>query len=256
VRPAASRRELEEAFRLIYSSYLRRGYMEPDPSRIRLSLFNALPSTATFVGVLEDRVIATVSLVPDSELGLPMDEVYAPELGKLRAQGRRLSEVTMLADRRLEVQRTLPMLLALMKLVFDYASLVVKADDLCIAVNPRHEEFYRRFLLFDDLDGLRTYPSVRNNPAVGLRLEVSQARQRCEGNELLMRTFFQRRTPAEVFLQRYRMTQDDLRYFFVELTSLFRKAPARAIEVLKAHYPGCPWQEWLAAPSAEGAGAR
>ena len=183
-----------------------------------------------------------------------MDVIYGPELQELRKRGRRLTEVTMLADRRLEVQRTLPMLLTLMKLVFDYATLVVKADDLCIAINPRHEEFYKRFLLFTKLGELRTYPSVRNNPALALRLEVSQARARCEGSELLTRTFFEQRTPTEKFLRRYRMTEDDLRYFFVELTPLFRKAPARMLEVLKACYPEHPWTEWLSPSQAEGAG--
>jgi hypothetical protein len=151
VRPAASRDEFEQAFALVYQNYLRRGYVSPSSSQIRLSKFNIVPETATFVGVLNGQVIATVSLVPDSMLGLPMDDIYADRLRPLRDTGRRLTEVTMLADRRLEINRTLPMLLSLMKLVFDYARTQLMADDICITINPRHEAFYRRYMLFMDL---------------------------------------------------------------------------------------------------------
>jgi len=244
VAPAACRHELEQAFRLVYASYLQRGYIEPNPAEVRLSLFNAFPTTVTFVSVLEGTVIATVSLVPDTPVGLPMDEVYHEEVQALRDEGRRLAEVTMLADRRRKLRRTLPMLLFMMKRVFDYATLVLRANDLCITVNPRHEAYYERYLLFRSLGALRTYPSVRDNPALAKRLDLDHVREMCEGNQQLIEQFFTDRTPLEILKRGYKMQPDDLGYFFTELTDLFRTAPAEVTECLRSYYPQCPWAEW------------
>jgi hypothetical protein len=55
---------------------------------------------STLVLLIQDscgREAATVSLVFDSPAGLPCDEVHGAELAPLRAQGRRLAEVTRLA---------------------------------------------------------------------------------------------------------------------------------------------------------------
>jgi len=244
VGPARSRNELEQAYRLVYQSYLQRGYVPADPSEIRVGLHNALSETVTFVGVLNDEVVATVSLVPDTPIGLPMDDIYHNEMQALRKSGRRVTEVTMLADRRRDLRRTLPMLLSLMKLVFDYATLVLKANDLCITINPRHESFYRRYLLFTDLGEERTYPSVLNNPALAKRLDLDDVREATRGNRLLERVFYTERTPTSVFIERYRMTCDDLHYFCVQLTSVLRDATPEAITYLRRTRTECPWEEW------------
>ncbi|MGD2174031.1 MAG: hypothetical protein PVJ27_01410 [Candidatus Brocadiaceae bacterium] len=246
VRPATSREELEQAFRLVYSSYLQRGYIGPDPSGVRLSVFNALPGTVTFVSVFEERVIATVTVVPDTPMGLPMDEIYHREVQELRDAGRELAEVTMLADRRRELQRALPMLLLLMKCVFDYATLVLEANDLCITINPRHQTYYERYLLFKPLGELKHYPSVRNNPALAKRLDLDRVREECEGNQELVEHFFRNRTSRDLLTRRHQMTQEDLRYFLVELTSTLRNASPEARQMLRECYPACPWDEWLA----------
>ena len=155
IRPALDRSELESAYELVYENYRSRDYIPPNSSGLRLTIFNAFPSTLTFVGVVHGAVIATVSLIPDTPVGLPMDEIYHDEVQGLREAGRRLVEVTMLADRRLSVRRSLAMVLSLMKLVFDYATLSLKATDLCITVNPHHDKFYHEYLLFTPLGGLR-----------------------------------------------------------------------------------------------------
>jgi len=248
VRPAASRQELEEAYHLVYTGYLQYGYLEPDPSELRLSVFNAFPTTVTFVAVLRgEHIVATISLIPDSPIGLPMDEIYHEEAQRLRDAGRELAEVTMLADRRLEIRRSLPMLLLMMKRVFDYATLILNANDLCITINPRHETYYERYLLFRHLGGLKTYPSVRNNPALAKRLNLDTVRSECQGNEELVNEFFRDRTPLDVLLDAYRLTPEDIHYFLVERTSLLEEASEEALHCLRGFHPDCPWDEWRAA---------
>ena len=244
VRPAASRDELEQAYRLVYHSYLQRAYVNRDPSEIRLSIFNAFPGAITFVGAMAEEVISTVSLVPDTPVGMPMDEIFHHELQTLRANGRRLAEVTMLADRRAEFRRTLPMLLQLMKLVFDYATLVLKANDLCITINPRHAKFYKRYLLFDPMGGPKSYPSVRNNPALAERLNLDDARAACDGHDNLQKQFLENRTSIALFENRYRMTCNDLHYFCIEVAPVLRNAQRAAVGHLRRVRPECPWDAW------------
>ena len=246
VRAANSRDELEEVYRLVYLSYLQRGYIAESPVQMRFSVFNALPETITFVGEVGGEIIAAGTMVPDTPMGLPMDEVYRYEVQALRDQGRRLTEVTMLADRRHEIHRTLPVVMLLMKHIFEYATLVLKANDLCITINPRHETYYRRFLLFQQLGGLKNYPSVRNNPALAERLDLDHVREESEGNERLLCQFYADRTPMATLCERYAMAPEDMRHFFVELTDTFRQAPAEKINYLRRLYPDCPWDQWLA----------
>jgi len=248
LRPAESRDELEAAYRLVYQSYVRRSYIDPHPGGVRVTLFNAVPDAVTFIAALRGEVIATVSLLPDTPAGLPMDEIYHSELDKLRRAGRRLSEVTMLADRRLEIRRTLPMLLQLMKLVFDYATRVLEAHDLCVTINPRHDAFYKRYLLFTDIGGRKMYPSVRNNPAVARRLNLLTVRDRTRGRVALQTTFFENRYDREFFNRRYRMTAEDIQYFH-GLCGMVSRAPAGLIEWFKSLYPNLPWDEWRSHPA-------
>jgi len=244
VRLAACRDELEEAYELVYTNYVQRGYIQEHSGGIRVTVFNAFPTTRTFVAVLDDQVIATVSLVEDTPAGLPMDEIYKRELDALREQGRKISEVTMLADRRRLIRRALAMLLMLMKRVFDYAALVQHADDLCITINPRHESYYERCLLFKPLGPLRSYPSVRENPALAKRLNIEEAVKECVGNEELQEQFLRNRTPMSMLNSGYRMTRDDLHYFLVERTTVLRDAPNATVDYLKQYYPDCPWDDW------------
>ncbi len=71
-RQVRDRRELQHALRLVHDNYVDCGYMSPHPSGFRLSVYYAMPSTRTFISVVDDEVIATVSLFCDSPLALPM----------------------------------------------------------------------------------------------------------------------------------------------------------------------------------------
>jgi len=180
-------------------------------------------------------------MIPDTPIGLPMDEIYHDEVQALRDGGRRLVEVTMLADRRLSVSRSLAMVLALMKLVFDYATLSLKSTDLCITVNPHHDKFYHEYLLFTPLGGLRAYPSVSGNPAIARRLDLVRVEEECQGRPVLLHRFFEDRTPLSVFEKRYRMSDADLSYFFMERTQTFQEAPAYMLSRLREYYPDFNW---------------
>lgn len=171
---AVTEAEREAAFRLVHDQYVARGYIRPDPTGRRVGAHHALPSTRVFIGRIGDEVIATVSLVPDSTLGLPCDDLYAAELAPLRARGRRIAEVSALAihdrwrDVGLLVVRKLVQMIAL------YADRLAGLDTLCIAVNPRHARFYESCLRFQRFGDVKAYPAVNDAPAVALRLDLAR----------------------------------------------------------------------------------
>ena len=205
--PARSMEELRQAYRLVYHSYLDRGYIEANEMGERFGFHNLLPETTTFVGMLKTTVIATVTLVVDTSMGLPMEEIYHDELEPLRREGQRLGEVTMLADRRQQFRRTLPMVLALFRVLMDHAIEVAKIDQLCITLNPRHADFYRELLHFHPLGGEKSYPSVRDNPALAMRFPLETLggllKQDARYRGLYERTETIRRAGEE---SRYRLT--------------------------------------------------
>ena len=113
---ANRRRELELAFRRVYESYVRTGLIEPNCFRMRITPHHLLPTTDVIVSLLRREVMCTISLVRDSELALPMEMIYGPEVARRRDQGLRLAEASCLADRRTGVKRSLPMVLRIMAL--------------------------------------------------------------------------------------------------------------------------------------------
>ncbi len=68
-RQVRTREELLAAMALVHDQYVRCGYMPPHPSGFRAVVHNALPSTASYVALAGDELIATVSLFLDSQLG-------------------------------------------------------------------------------------------------------------------------------------------------------------------------------------------
>jgi UDP:flavonoid glycosyltransferase YjiC (YdhE family) len=162
--------EREQAFRLLHDVYVQRGLLDPSPDGLRVSVFSVLPTTAVFIGIRDGRVLSTMSLIEDSALGLPMEELYGPEITRLRRVRHRIAEVGALAIAP-EV-RGRGWNLMMYNLMFRWAHFYRGIDDLAIAVNPRAADFYRTVILFEPLGELRTYARLKNAPAVALDLNL------------------------------------------------------------------------------------
>jgi hypothetical protein len=188
---ASTSQEWREAFQLLAATYRARGYEAAD-SELRFTPHNALPDTVTFVAKENDRVLATLSMVPDNTLlGLPMECLFREEIDALRAKGKRLMEVTGLADHKLSLREFTPVFLALMRFVAQYASLN-GATSWVIAVNPRHRLFYQRILGFVPFGEPKEYPSVQNHPAEAYYLDVPLLKRRPEMFRKLFGQFMRR----------------------------------------------------------------
>lgn len=205
---ASQRGEFEAAYRLVHDAYVRQGLTEPLRSGMRITPYQLLPTTDVLVALVRDEVFCTMSLVADGEMGLPMESIFAEELALRRQQGLRLAEVSCLADRRSQLSRSLPALYGLMRLMVQSAR-ARGVDQLLVACHPRHAKFYRRALGFDTISEVRSYQTVRGNPAVALVQDLNLAQQ---NHPELYRRFFGQRLPESAL--RPRPMSDHLRENF------------------------------------------
>jgi hypothetical protein len=173
--------EWEQAFELLAASHRGRGYEIPGSMPFRFTPYHILPDTVTLVAMHRDRVVATLSVVPDTSLlGLPMESVYAEQVGVLRLRRRRLSEAISLADRDLTIREFIRVSRALIRLAIQY-QLSRGGDTLLITVNPRHRSFYREVMGFEPLGPRRFYPSVQGHPAEAYGLDADRMQSRAPG---------------------------------------------------------------------------
>jgi hypothetical protein len=243
---ARTKKELEEAFALVYKEYAQRGYIPKHyKSKLRLSLFNALPTTTTFVAKQGRRVVATVTLIPDSPLGIPMDKIYKREVDRLRRKGRNIAEVSQLSiDSKLFPPGWFSMfnfaklifVFKLFKLVLDYALYVNKVSDFCIVINPQHQYLYK-FLGFEVLGGFRYYGSVNRAPAIAKRLNLEVCEKIARNRKGLYKIFFGYKIDPDALSNKYQLSLSDLEYFFVKKSDIFKKTTNKQFAYLESCYP-------------------
>jgi len=247
IKYAESQDELAAAFRIVHDAYVEAGYILPHRSGMRLRIFESLPHNITFLGNVDDRPVATASLILDSPLGLPMEESYPDEIDALRRAGRKLAEVSGLATVR--ELRHQSMFLYVCKVLLAYA-IYVGVDDLCIVISPEHEDFFREVLLFEPLAGQRVINVQTQDTVVACRLNLDpdsfhdrwyEAYNMAEYDTNLYVFFFT--WEHDGFRQRGRpggqviMTPQMLHYFFVEQTDVFRDATPEQMRFVQACYP-------------------
>jgi hypothetical protein len=164
--------ELRGAFRLIHQAYVQRGLALPNSLEMRVTPYHGLISTEVVIGRYHEDVICTATIIHDGDMGLPMECVYQRDVEKFRERNLKICEISCLADRRKHMARSFPALSRLMSLIAQ-SSFRRGTNEVLIAVHPRHARFYERYLGFTQFADERTYPSVRNHPAVALHLDLN-----------------------------------------------------------------------------------
>ncbi len=164
--------DVHGAFRLLYESYRKRGFIPDSAPRLRYTHFNLRPHSATFIARNPDQVAATVSLIPDSALaGVPMDELYIEELLALRNQGRKLGEISGLAIDPSFTSASIHVLIGLVRLVHARA-LELGLTDVVAACHPKHGRLFQRLFFFEEIGAPKMYESLSGAPAVAVRLDL------------------------------------------------------------------------------------
>jgi hypothetical protein len=130
-----------EAGVLVERRYSGRGYQIPAA--------NVDPSLFTFLAYNEGNVVGTVGVRLDSPKRLTADDIYPDELAKLRAEGHRLCEFTRLAVDTSSASK--PVLAGLFHTAYLYAAVISGCTHAVIEVNPRHVNYYRKALKFEEV---------------------------------------------------------------------------------------------------------
>lgn len=170
IRLAHSNERVNSASMLVQRKYASRGYSS--------SGFQKEPERITLMAFQEDKVIGTLTLGLDSQQnGLLVEDLYKTEIAQLRAQGRKVCELTKLA---VDQSRGSKLVLAsLFHISYIYGRVMQQYTDVVIEVNPKHVAFYKRLLGFKEFGSERLCNRV-NAPAVLLRLELAYVDQQIE----------------------------------------------------------------------------
>lgn len=250
VKIAETREELESAYSLLHDCYVGMRLMKPHPAGLRCSLYSALPYTTTIIAKRGDKIVGTVSLIKDSEVGVPSDKEYQDENDLHRAQGHRLVEVSALAVSPEVRNQGHTVSLHLMKYLYQYATRYMDCDMLCATIHPRAWDFYAALLGFKRNGKVVNYGFVQGALAIHITLDLEwtenvwmpQAYRDVPAERDLLR-FMTREPSPFVFPDRSAssvldpvLTPENLEYFFAERTSVFAEVSPKELALIRSAY--------------------
>ena len=147
---AETKEELEACFAVLHDAYVDSGFMKPDPSGMRVTIYHALPTTTTLCAKYDGEVVGTISLIRESALGVPLQKIF--DLNSVREKEGLIAEVSALAVHRRFRKTGGSILFPLMKFMYEYCTTFFDTRHLVIAVNPSHIEMYESLLFFRGFD--------------------------------------------------------------------------------------------------------
>jgi hypothetical protein len=243
---ASSAADRCRCWRLVYEVYRRKEYAGHDPARLWYSIFDALPETVTLMVERQGELVGSVTVIPDSPLGLPVDATFPAESFALRLAGQRAAEVCGLVQSAPSERSGVRVVRRLCELAVLVAGRALECSDMLITVNPRHEGFYTKLMLFERRGRVVDCDRVSGAPAVCLHLNLAEAGRHVERAKLpgapanLYRRFMpadRARGIAERIRRAVRpMDEASLRRYFVEDRPLIPSAPRNARHYLEERY--------------------
>ncbi|PCJ59952.1 MAG: hypothetical protein COA79_09100 [Planctomycetota bacterium] len=216
-----------EAYRLLYSVYVEKEFATPNKSKMWFSLFDAHPDTVTFIAKENNVLVGAITVVFNSEMGLPANDLYADEINEFITEGHKVAEIISLG-----IQKRARYAQKILIKLFNFAYLAARGlhsvTDLIITVNPKHEPFYKRKLLFDMLGGNKCYEKVGGAEAVLLKLDlkkieklVDKIRLEKHPKKTIYQQFFKASEKLELIKKIKKklkpMTTKEMHYFFGKL---------------------------------------
>lgn len=171
------------AIKLVNEMYSRYGYVDLESGQdSKISTFLAEEGTVTMLAEHDSEIAGTISVVPDSEHGLPMDIIYYDELAPYRIAHKKILEVCQFAVNKkvfeeLEANKQgknieREVSVGLIGLCIHYA-LQHSYDFVCFTINPKHRSFYESFGCAR-IGEEKEYPSVSNAPALAYALDIHE----------------------------------------------------------------------------------
>lgn len=247
---AETKEELEACFSLLHDAYVSSGFMRPDPSGMRVTIYHALPTTTTLCAKFDGEVVGTLSLIRESVFGFPLQSIF--DLHEIREEKGRIAEVSALAVHPKFRNTGGSILFPLMKFMYEYCTTFFDTRHLVIAVNPNRIELYESLLFFKKLtqNSVEHYDFANGAPAVGASVDLHLAPalfKRIYGKKPRRKNlylYFLRTKLRNIVMpgRRYFTTNDPvmtpmlLDYFFNQCTSTFRNLDERERGLLHSIY--------------------
>jgi hypothetical protein len=239
----------EKTFRFVYDTYVSKGYNLQLGRRSGLwcTIHHLHPSTISFLAEKNGQPVGTVSIIPDSRLGLPADLIFPEKMSSLRKAERRLCEVFSLAADTGIAGGSVEVTMHLYRCIHLAAVSLLHKNEIVASIMAHHANFYTDILLFDEIS-----PDSRQSPKTDeqvcfthINLETmpnryAQRYSRLKGKRNLYRWFFQNtEEPAMVeWIRQHRrpMTTDELHYFGGITSSILTEAKPEIVAILMEYY--------------------
>ncbi|PCJ59512.1 MAG: hypothetical protein COA79_10725 [Planctomycetota bacterium] len=170
VKLATTQDHLKQAYHLTYQTYLEKGYVAKNTSKMWVPEWSKNNDSAVIIVLKNEKVVGTLTAGFGSNTILPADTIFNDELNIFRNQNENIAEVMSLSllpnmkDSKLIINN-------LINTLFILCQNIKKVDRLVITVNPRHKTFYIKKVLFKLLGKCKSYDKVKGAPAELLTLD-------------------------------------------------------------------------------------
>ena len=187
IEPAVSPRDFAESMRLVHNSFVSAGYIQPCESGMRIrDNYEASSCLTTFIArdlKRGGKVVGTNSIVNDSVLGLPSENVFGKEIQFLKQGRKQSAEATGFAIHP-DYQKT-PVCFELARYTWGWAAFS-GCDAAFMSVSPKTQLFFREILLFDKISEERSYSSTVFDPVVCLWSNPQASKYRAQEIDQLL----------------------------------------------------------------------
>jgi predicted GNAT family N-acyltransferase len=176
--------DLHRVYRLCYEVYFAEGYCAYDPAGIlcHYPKLDTLPETSILM--IEDdmgNLIASNTLTLDSPAGFHVDEDFHDEVQAIREQCK-IEQRKLAASWRIitasTIRNTRKVVFELIRQTINLG--IVKGIDYCLfSFNPKHEEFYKKYLNLETVGNTKICHAANNAPAIlmlGKRDEIIKSK--------------------------------------------------------------------------------
>lgn len=166
--------EISQALELVYDSYRELDYIDANAAKKRITKFHSLPTTIILIAKINEEVVGTISIIPDSAFGIPSDSTW--NLEKFRLNGKNIAEISSLAIKKEFRRKRGKLLFPLFKIMYIFCTRFFNIDGIIAATTLEVEPFYTDILLFEKTSPqvARENLSVKGNPSTCCYLSLCQ----------------------------------------------------------------------------------
>lgn len=219
---ANQRDEFDQAFKLLYMQYLSVNLQAPNELKMRITRYHMLPTSHTLVAKIGERVIGTLTIVKDSFLGLPSDNML--DLMKFKSQ--KVAEISALAiDKEYKGKIFFPLL----KFMYEACVKLNIVNLIASTIPGIASDLYESVLFFDRITPKPIrYPFGNNLEVVFMHLNLVEAKYLFEkaynknsDKNNLFKYFTDYRIESFNFNYRdIKYSHEEFYYYFVDITKL------------------------------------